>query len=91
MASAYVRLIFGTIHPFMILCTTPLASNISCHDLLSYCLCAGTVLASCNTASNYHPFTLNPAGIKEGLYDMESLASYLLYRLNLQDPIGTFI
>ena len=27
------------------------------------------------------------AGIKEGLYDVESLASYLLYRLNVLDPI----
>ena len=27
------------------------------------------------------------AGIKEGLYDMETLASYLLYRLNVLDPI----
>ncbi|KAF8234985.1 P-loop containing nucleoside triphosphate hydrolase protein [Tricholoma matsutake] len=28
------------------------------------------------------------AGIKEGLYDIETLASYLLYRLNLLDPIS---
>ncbi|KAI0078310.1 P-loop containing nucleoside triphosphate hydrolase protein [Panus rudis PR-1116 ss-1] len=28
------------------------------------------------------------AGIKEGLYDSESLASYLLYRLNVLDPIS---
>ncbi|KAG6865636.1 hypothetical protein C0991_000805 [Blastosporella zonata] len=28
------------------------------------------------------------AGIKEGLYDMEALASYLLYRLNVLDPIS---
>ncbi len=27
------------------------------------------------------------AGIKEGLYDVESLASYLLYRLDVLDPI----
>lgn len=28
------------------------------------------------------------AGIKEGLYDVEALASYLLYRFNILDPIG---
>ncbi|KAH6917784.1 P-loop containing nucleoside triphosphate hydrolase protein [Coprinopsis sp. MPI-PUGE-AT-0042] len=28
------------------------------------------------------------AGIKEGLYDMEALASYLLYRLNVLNPIA---
>ncbi|CAL1699256.1 unnamed protein product [Somion occarium] len=28
------------------------------------------------------------AGIKEGLYDIESLAAYLLYRLNILDPIS---
>ncbi|KAH8101184.1 hypothetical protein BXZ70DRAFT_114617 [Cristinia sonorae] len=28
------------------------------------------------------------AGIKEGLYDAEPLASYLLYRLNLLDPVA---
>ncbi|KAJ3928877.1 MAG: P-loop containing nucleoside triphosphate hydrolase protein [Lentinula lateritia] len=28
------------------------------------------------------------AGIKEGLYDMDTLASYLLYRLNVLDPIS---
>ncbi|KAI0346678.1 P-loop containing nucleoside triphosphate hydrolase protein [Trametopsis cervina] len=28
------------------------------------------------------------AGIKEGLYDIESLASYLLYRFNILDPIA---
>ncbi|KAI0696832.1 P-loop containing nucleoside triphosphate hydrolase protein [Cytidiella melzeri] len=28
------------------------------------------------------------AGIKEGLYDTESLASYLLYRFNILDPIA---
>lgn len=28
------------------------------------------------------------AGIKEGLYDMEALASYLLYRLNVLNPIS---
>lgn len=28
------------------------------------------------------------AGIKEGLYDIESLAAYLLYRLNILDPIA---
>ena len=27
-----------------------------------------------------------PAGIKEGLYDIETLASYLLYRLNILNP-----
>ena len=27
------------------------------------------------------------AGIKEGLYDVEALAAYLLYRLNLLNPI----
>ena len=29
------------------------------------------------------------AGIKEGLYDVEALATYLLYRLNALNPIGT--
>ncbi|KAH9947550.1 P-loop containing nucleoside triphosphate hydrolase protein [Amylocystis lapponica] len=29
------------------------------------------------------------AGIKEGLYDVESLASYLLYRLNVLDPASS--
>ena len=29
------------------------------------------------------------AGIKESLHDLEALASYLLYRLNVLDPIGT--
>lgn len=29
------------------------------------------------------------AGIKEGLYDAEPLATYLLYRLNVLDPVGT--
>ncbi|KZT69963.1 P-loop containing nucleoside triphosphate hydrolase protein [Daedalea quercina L-15889] len=28
------------------------------------------------------------AGIKEGLYDIEALASYLLYRLNVLDPVS---
>jgi len=28
------------------------------------------------------------AGIKEGLYDVESLATYLLYRLNVLDPVA---
>lgn len=28
------------------------------------------------------------AGIKEGLYDAEPLATYLLYRLNVLDPVG---
>ncbi|GBE88608.1 P-loop containing nucleoside triphosphate hydrolase protein [Sparassis crispa] len=28
------------------------------------------------------------AGIKEGLYDVEALASYLLYRLNVLDPVS---
>jgi hypothetical protein len=28
------------------------------------------------------------AGIKEGLYDVEALATYLLYRLNVLNPIG---
>ena len=27
------------------------------------------------------------AGIKEGLYDTETLASYLLYRMNVLDPV----
>jgi mitochondrial GTPase 1 len=27
------------------------------------------------------------AGIKEGLYDVESLAAYLLYRLNVLNPV----
>lgn len=31
------------------------------------------------------------AGIKEGLYDVEALASYLLYRFNLLDPVGTTV
>lgn len=30
----------------------------------------------------------NIAGIKESLHDIEALASYLLYRLNVLDPIG---
>ena len=31
------------------------------------------------------------AGIKEGLYDVEALAGYLLYRLNILNPIsGSF-
>lgn len=30
------------------------------------------------------------AGIKEGLYDAEPLATYLLYRLNVLDPVGAF-
>lgn len=29
----------------------------------------------------------NTAGIKEGLYDTEALAAYLLYRLNVLNPI----
>jgi hypothetical protein len=32
-----------------------------------------------------------PAGIKEGLYDSEALAAYLLYRLNALDGTGTSI
>lgn len=28
------------------------------------------------------------AGVKEGMYDVETLAAYLLYRLNLSNPIG---
>lgn len=28
-----------------------------------------------------------PAGIKEGLYDVEALAAYLLYGLNVLNPI----
>ncbi|KAG6918361.1 hypothetical protein DXG01_015010 [Tephrocybe rancida] len=32
--------------------------------------------------------SLRVAGIKEGLYDMEALASYLLYRLNVLDPMS---
>lgn len=31
------------------------------------------------------------AGIKEGLYDMEALAAYLLYRLNVLNPICKFL
>lgn len=31
-----------------------------------------------------------PAGIKEGMYEMETLASYLLYRLNVLNPICKF-
>jgi ribosome biogenesis GTPase A len=27
------------------------------------------------------------AGIKEGLYDVEALVNYLLYRLNILDPV----
>ena len=30
------------------------------------------------------------AGIKEGLYDMEALAGYLLYRLTVLNPICKF-
>ena len=31
------------------------------------------------------------AGIKEGLYATEALAAYLLYRLNVLDPVGEFV
>ena len=31
------------------------------------------------------------AGIKEGLYDDEALAAYLLYRLNALNSTGTYI
>ena len=34
------------------------------------------------------PRAVGTAGIKEGLYDTEALASYLLYRLNVLDPVG---
>ena len=34
---------------------------------------------------NFLPYL--PAGIKEGLYDMEALAGYLLYRLTVLNPI----
>jgi hypothetical protein len=34
---------------------------------------------------------LDSAGIKEGLYDNEALAAYLLYRLNALNPSGTVI
>ena len=34
---------------------------------------------------------LGSAGIKEGLYDNEALAAYLLYRLNLLNQSGTVI
>jgi hypothetical protein len=33
------------------------------------------------------PLPYLPAGIKEGLYDMEALAGYLLYRLTVLNPI----
>lgn len=33
------------------------------------------------------PLAYLSAGIKEGLYDMEALAGYLLYRLTILDPI----
>jgi hypothetical protein len=36
---------------------------------------------------NYDDWT---AGIKEGLYDVESLAAYLLYRLNVLNPVCEF-
>ena len=32
--------------------------------------------------------TATPAGIKEGLYDLEALASYLVYRLNVLNPLS---
>lgn len=32
--------------------------------------------------------TLSSAGIKEGLYDVEALATYLLYRLNILNPMS---
>jgi hypothetical protein len=34
---------------------------------------------------------LDSAGIKEGLYDNEALAAYLLYRLNALNQSGMFI
>jgi hypothetical protein len=34
---------------------------------------------------------LGPAGIKEGLYDNEALAAYLLYRLNALNGSGMVI
>jgi hypothetical protein len=34
---------------------------------------------------------LGPAGIKEGLYDNEALAAYLLYRLNALSESGKAI
>ena len=34
---------------------------------------------------------LGPAGIKEGLYDSEALAAYLLYRLNALNGSGMVI
>ena len=34
---------------------------------------------------------LGPAGIKEGLYDDEGLAAYLLYRLNALNQSGTVV
>lgn len=45
--------------------------------------------------SNIHPPSelanaLTPAGIKEGLYSTESLAEYLLYRLNILNPMCEF-
>lgn len=35
--------------------------------------------------------TIHSAGLKEGLYDVLSLAEYLLYRLNVLNPMCQFI
>jgi len=37
-----------------------------------------------------HSSSLSAAGIKEGLYDIEALAAYLLYRLNTINSICEF-
>ena len=39
---------------------------------------------------NLTQFAPRIAGIKEGLYDNEALAAYLLYRLNALDSTSTF-
>jgi hypothetical protein len=38
-----------------------------------------------------HSSSLSAAGIKEGLYDIEALAAYLLYRLNTINSICEFL
>lgn len=40
------------------------------------------------TDSRDYPNISSVAGIKEGLYDIEALAAYLLYRLNVIDPVS---
>ena len=57
--------------------------------LIGRCLCLGATYAPATRLStNFAP---GPAGIKEGLYDNEALAAYLLYRLNALDKTSTCI